>query len=111
MFKRILLLLSFFVLSTGIYAQLVAHQREERALTKGMKITRTAKIKKGVYRIDAPANAGSSAVIIEGDNITIDFNNAELKGSSKISQPDRFWGIGIIVQNSKSVTIKNLKTK
>lgn len=111
MFKRILILLSLFVLVTGIYAQLVPHQREERALIKGMKITKTTKIKKGIYRIDAPANAESSSIIIEGDNITVDFNNIELHGSSKISQPDGFWGIGIVVSNSKNVTIKNLKAR
>ena len=55
MFKKLSVLLVLFVFSISIYAQ-------EKALIKGMKITTTTKIKKGVYRIDAPANAGSSAV-------------------------------------------------
>ena len=32
-----------------------------------------------------------------------------LKGSNKKTNPDDFFGIGIIIKNSKNVTIKNLK--
>ena len=82
---------------------------QERALTKGMKITKTTRIKKATYRIDAPGIPGSSVIIISGNDITIDFNNAQLKGSNKKSRPDEFFGVGIMISNSKNVTIKNLK--
>ena len=75
-------------------------------------ITRTVKIKKAIYKFDAPAGLDqSSNIVIEGDNIIIDFNNAELKGSNKKLNPDEFFGIGLIVRNSKNVTLKNLKAK
>jgi parallel beta-helix repeat protein len=95
-------LLSFLFLSIIVNAQ-------EKALTNGMKITKTTKIKKAIYRIDAMDASGSSVILISGNNITIDFNNALLKGSNKKSRPDEFFGIGIRITNSKNVTIKNLK--
>ena len=82
---------------------------QERALTKGMKISKTTKIKKAIYAIDAPGNSTSSVITIEGNNIVIDFNNALLKGSTKKTRPDGFFGIGIVIKNSKHVTIRNLK--
>ena len=36
-------------------------------------------------------------------------NCKKLKGSNKKTNPDDFFGIGIIVKNSKNVTIKNLR--
>jgi hypothetical protein len=55
---------------------LCAQMTGEKPLGKGMKITKTMKIKKAVYRIDAPAGMGTSSITIEGSDITIDFNNA-----------------------------------
>jgi parallel beta-helix repeat protein len=74
-----------------------------------MKIDRTTKIRKGVYKVDAPEIKGSSVITITGNNITIDFNNALLKGSNNKTNPDDFSGTGIILKNCKNVTIKNLK--
>ncbi|WP_276504253.1 right-handed parallel beta-helix repeat-containing protein [Terrimonas pollutisoli] len=85
---------------------------QEKVLIKGMTITRSVKIKKAIYKLDAPSGSNqSSNIIVEGDNIIIDFNNAELKGSNKKLNPDEFFGIGLIVRNSKNVTLKNLKAK
>jgi len=52
-----------------------------------------------------------AVIIIEGNNIIIDFNNAALKGSNKTERPDEFTGTAILIRNSKNVTIKNLKAK
>ncbi|MEP7372650.1 MAG: right-handed parallel beta-helix repeat-containing protein [Chitinophagaceae bacterium] len=82
---------------------------QEKAVIKGMKITKTTKIRKGVYKVDASEASGFAVITITGNNITIDFNNALLKGSNKKINPDEFSGIGILIKNSKNVTIKNLK--
>ena len=100
--KKLLAILLLLFFNASLFGQ-------GKELVKGMKITRTAKIRKGVYSIDAPAIADRSVITIEGNNITIDFNNAWLKGSNKKSNPDDFFGVGIIISNSKNVTIKNLK--
>ncbi len=104
MTKRILPAIFIIFFAAVLHAQ-------DKPLTYGMKISKTTKIKKGIYKIDAPARMEEAVIIIEGNNIIIDFNNAELKGSNKTKRPDEFAGVAILVQNSKNVTIKNLKAK
>jgi parallel beta-helix repeat protein len=99
--------IAFFIPVVFFFSMLASAQ--ERGVIKGMIITKTTKIRKGVYKMDASEVSGSSVITITGNNITIDFNNALLKGSNKKANPDDFFGIGIIITNSKNVTIKNLK--
>ncbi len=82
---------------------------QQKVMVNGMTIGKTMTIKRGVYRIDANKNQDQPLIIIEGNNITIDFNQAELKGSNTISNPDVFFGVAILIQNSKNITIKNLR--
>ncbi|MBI3138548.1 MAG: right-handed parallel beta-helix repeat-containing protein [Sphingobacteriales bacterium] len=103
MIKRILLLL---VLCPSLFTA-----AQEMPLQAGMKISRTVQIKKGVYRLDAPADTSKPVLLIEGDNLVIDFNAAELTGSNGEKTPDEFFGIAILVRNSKNITIKNLKAR
>lgn len=84
---------------------------QEKPLVKGMKISQTMKIKKGIYKFDAADNMEQSVILIEGNNITIDFNDVTLKGSNNKRNPDEFTGIGLMIRNSKNVTIKNLKAR
>jgi hypothetical protein len=84
---------------------------QEKSLAKGMKITRSVKIKKAAYRIDAATDLSKPVLIIEGKNITVDFNNITLKGSNREKDPDKFFGTAIIIRNSENITIKNLKVK
>ena len=100
--KSFLIVLSLWLVPALLFAQ-------DRAVTKGMKISKTTKIKKAVYSIDGSNELTSSVITIEGNNMVIDFNNAVLKGSNKKNRPDEFFGVGIIIKNSKNVTIKNLK--
>lgn len=80
-------------------------------LKAGIKISRSVKLKNNLYRL-APGSIDSVAVIvIEGNDITIDFNRAVLQGSTDVTNPDRFKGIAIEVRNSRNVTIKNLVVK
>jgi Right handed beta helix region/PA14 domain len=102
--KQIIVLFLELILVTSI-------QGQEKSLVKDMKITQTVKIKKGVYRIDAADNIEQPVILIEGNNITVDFNNVILKGSNTKKSPDEFIGVGVIILNSKNVTIKNLKAK
>ena len=102
MIKRSLAIFVSVLFTTFLAAQ-------DKPLFAGMKISKSTKIKKAVYRLDAPADAQAAAIIIQGNNIIIDFKNAELKGSSLAKSPDQFAGTGIIIQNAKSVTIRNLK--
>ncbi|MES1217595.1 MAG: right-handed parallel beta-helix repeat-containing protein [Bacteroidota bacterium] len=111
MIKQILVLFSVCTLVVAATAQPVPQQREERSLVKGMTINKTTKIKKGIYQLNADNNLEKSIILIQGDNITVDFNNVILKGSKTSSDPDGFKGVGIMILDSKNVTIKNLKAK
>jgi parallel beta-helix repeat protein len=78
-------------------------------LVPGMKINKSARVAPAVYTIPAPKDGKTPVILIEGNNIEIDFNYSELKGSTKPRQPDQFTGVAIIIRNSRKVTIKNLK--
>jgi len=85
---------------------------QEKALKKGMIITENTKVKKAVYKLDANENLDQPVILIEGYNITVDFNNATLKGSNSKKNPDEFFGVAIIISNrSNHITIKNLNAK
>lgn len=101
MIKRILTLIGcllFYIFATS----------QQIVLTGGLKISKSATVKKGNYIL--PAGSGSTAVIvIEGNDIVVDFNNAVVKSGLNTNQPDRFVGIALIVKNGRNITIKNLK--
>jgi len=84
---------------------------QEKTLTKGLKISRSIKVKKQTYKLDASISMEEAVIVIEGNNITVDFNNSILKGSNTKKQPDEFFGVAILIKGGKNITIKNLKVK
>lgn len=104
MIKKIIL--SFFV--SGLFLSLAA---QEKTITKGLTISRSVKIKKQLYKLDAATSMEEAVVVISGNDITVDFNNAVLQGSNSRKQPDDFFGIAILIKGGKNITIKNLKAK
>jgi parallel beta-helix repeat protein len=82
---------------------------QEIKLTKGIKITKSSRIKSGVYKIEANTDLWQPVIVIEGHNIIIDFNNSTLRGSNRNKNPDEFFGTALLIRNSKHVTVKNLK--
>ncbi|MNQ04296.1 hypothetical protein D3C85_170100 [compost metagenome] len=75
-------------------------------LTKGMRITKSTTIKKGVYFLEADASLSNSVIVVEGNNITVDFNGAELRGSNNKALPDEFKGLAVLIKGN-NVTLKN----
>jgi len=102
MIKRILLLSAFF------WTIVVAGQ--ESSLKSGMRITHSLKIKNGVYALDAPVDTSYSLLLVEGNDLVIDFNGAQLDGGMG-KLPDSFHGVALLIRNSKNVTIRNLKAR
>lgn len=80
--------------------------QKEIPIRKGEVIRESVKIQKGTYIINNN-KALDPVLIIEGDNITIDFNGAILTGSTKTSRPDHFSGIGILIRKGKNIILKN----
>jgi len=84
---------------------------QEKLISKGLKISKSVKIKKQTYKLDASTSMEEALLVIEGDNITVDFNNAVLKGSNLKKNPDEFFGVAILIRSGKNITIKNLKAR
>jgi len=75
-----------------------------------MKITRSLKVKKSTYQLSS-ADMEKPAILIEGNNIIVDFNQADVRGAANLKEPDHFTGVFILIRNSKKVTIKNLRVR
>jgi parallel beta-helix repeat protein len=79
---------------------------QEVTLQAGDVITRSVTIKKGVYNLDGP-DGFLPAIIIDGNNITVDFNGSVICGSKNVQSPELFTGTGILVKKGSKVVIKN----
>lgn len=93
----------FLLIAMTAQAQLV--------LKRGTVIKKSVKVKSGIYLLNGYDSLSKGALVIEGDNITVDFNNAKLKGSSGKTRPDEFYGVAVIINGGKNITIKNLVAK
>lgn len=98
----ILFLLQFF--SFGLSAQ-------NLSVSRGMIIKKSMKVKKAVYALNGFDSLNKAAIIIEGDNIVVDFNHATLKGSTAVKNADGFYGVAILIRKGKNITIKNLTAR
>ena len=63
------------ILLSLVIASFFYSHSQEKPLTKGLKISKSIKIKKQTYKLDAPVSMDGALIIIEGNNITVDFNN------------------------------------
>ena len=104
-----------FAIPTITFAQL-----PELRLSKGMTISQSCSIIKETYSIAGdpadvfalpvdPARA-TAVVTVSGENLTVDFQNAELQGSPDKFFPNGFYGLAIRVKG-KNITIKNARAR
>ena len=91
---------------------LVLHelQAQEMSLKKGMVIKKSMKIRKTIYQLGSYDSLNTAVLVIEGNDIVIDFNNATLSGSTSML-PNKFRGVAVIVRNGKNITIRNLSVR
>jgi hypothetical protein len=89
------------LLSFGLAAQDVA-------LRKGLRISASCSIKAGKYQISPEAGSAEPVCRIEGENITVDFQQAELRGAALGTAPDAFSGYGIVVKG-RNITLRNAR--
>lgn len=100
--------LAIFVLGLGLSAEA---QQKLVKLQKGMVITQSVKIKKAIYHLEGEDSLAMAPIIIEGDNITVDFNGAVINGNEDFQNPDKFKGTAIIVKSGSHITLKNLTVR
>lgn len=97
----ILVLLSF--LSLDMIAQ-------QPVIRSGMKISKSVRFTRSSTFLQAPADTARSIIVIEGENIVVDFGGTELRGDRQQS-PDTYTGVAVLIRNSRNVTIRNLKAR
>ena len=92
---------------------IASQQQPSRAiqLRRGMIITGSATVERRVYALRAHASVDSSVIIVRGDNITVDFNGAELRGASLDALPDEAAGVAIRVEGGHNVRLINLRVR
>lgn len=77
-------------------------------LVPGMVIRSSVTINQRSYPLAAAADISKPLLTIEGNNITVDFNQAILQGSGDKTRPDEFYGLAVLVKKgSKNITLKN----
>ncbi|MBI2930077.1 MAG: right-handed parallel beta-helix repeat-containing protein [Planctomycetes bacterium] len=69
-------------------------------------ITQSVRVKPGTYRI--PDAKADGIVRIKGEDLTIDFQGAVLIGATEDAKPDQFRGFGVIADECRNLTVKNL---
>jgi parallel beta-helix repeat protein len=98
----------FFALFLLFLPKFLFAQTPEIPLTAGLLIEQSCKIKPGGYLFAAPQTGG--VVTISGENITVDFQNAELQGAAAGVLPNQFAGTAIVLKG-KNITLKNARAQ
>ncbi|HVW96101.1 MAG TPA: NosD domain-containing protein [Mucilaginibacter sp.] len=109
--KHLKFIRPFLLLFVKLAITQIAAAQSITPLVKGMVIKHSVTIKKGLYYFKGTDSLAVAPIVIEGDNITVDFNGAVIEGSKDIENPDQFKGTGVIVKGGKNVIIKNLAVK
>lgn len=80
-------------------------------LRSGLVITRSTRIARRVYDLRADSSLDSAVVIVRGNDITVDFNGAELRGSPVSADPDEAAGVAIRVEGGRNVRLINARVR
>ncbi len=115
--RRLWVLAVFFTASI----QLASGQTEVIQLSKGLVLTKTSRVVSSSYLLmgeredifkepSGPTIACAPVIMIEGNDIEIDFQQAQLIGASDMRSPDQFYGVGILVKG-RNVTIRNARVR
>ncbi|HRI20612.1 MAG TPA: right-handed parallel beta-helix repeat-containing protein [Panacibacter sp.] len=96
-----------FILSAMLF-YCCAFASPEIRLRKGLSITHSATVMKDTYLLNADTSLRQPLIIIEGSDITIDFNQCIVQGSNDKTKPNQFYGLAILIKKgSRNVTLKN----
>ncbi|HEX6559785.1 MAG TPA: hypothetical protein VF021_09995, partial [Longimicrobiales bacterium] len=78
-------------------------------LVRGMVITRSVRIRPGTYHLRAAASLDSPIVTIRGENITVDFNGATLRGVAAGADPDQARGLAVRIEGGRGIRVLNAR--
>ncbi len=106
MFTHKKVLFSLLALFTSCCTRATAPPQVE--LKKGLVIKSSVFIKTAFYVINGTDSLNEPVIIISGNNITVDFNNAELHGSNDRQLPNRFYGLALLIKGN-NITLKHAR--
>jgi len=70
----------------------------------GMVIDSSVRIAPGTWRLPAPENG--PALIVRGDDITVEMTGVTLEGGEPLADPDGYRGTAILIEDSAGVTVR-----
>lgn len=79
-------------------------------LKQGMIISTSIQVKAGIYSLNGTDSLNRPVILIQGNNITVDFNDAVLQGSINKQMPNEFYGLAILIRGN-NITLKNAIVK
>src|SRR4051794_6560820 len=100
----------FALLLVGLPSSSAARTPPQPALTAGIVVSGSMVLPTGTHDLPSP-DLEHPAVIIRGSNLTVDFTDATLRGSTTDDRPDRFTGVAVFVDGGENVTIRNLTAR
>ena len=80
-------------------------------LRPGLVITSSARIARRVYQLPANVSVDSSVIVIRGHDITVDFDGAEMRGTSLAADPDQAAGVAIRIDGGRNVRVLNARVR
>lgn len=88
-----------------------AQSDREITLHRGMVIKHSVVVKKMNYKFSGENNLSRGVIIIDGNDITVDFNGAVLLGAGDKERPDNFSGVGLLIKPGSNITVKNARIR
>ena len=80
-------------------------------LRPGLVITTSARVARRTYRLPAHPSVDSAVIVIRGNDITVDFDGAELQGTSSGADPDQAAGVAIRIEGGHNVRILRARVR
>jgi parallel beta-helix repeat protein len=80
-------------------------------LRPGLVITTSVHVVPGTYRLPAHASLDSAAIVVRGENITVDFAGARLEGLPPDAPPDGAGGVAIRIDGGRNIRIQNAQIR
>jgi parallel beta-helix repeat protein len=73
--------------------------------TAGMVIDESTRIRPGTYRLTS-TDLSKPAITIRENDVVVDLTGVTLEGGDPFGDPDRYTGVGIVVEGGRNVTIR-----
>src|SRR5436190_15717835 len=94
-----------FCLTAAVAIAVTGDQTPIRSLKTGQVIDRSVRVAPGRYRL-VSADLDTPALTIKGDDLTIDLSGVTIEGGDPFADPDRYAGVGILIDGGSRVTIR-----